>query len=379
MYYFKWPSLQSDLVDINLDGEYHILIEHEFPLLFITYQDNQYYLHYLIDKSSDTRRFILMPIGRMKLRALVTKGISLYDCIKAQSLRVYDLNSNDEVVLTGKINFDDIDINALPKEEAYLPAISNNIIDVLFGQENNKELVFILEGDKVTSNSIPFDDLSKFLSKTQKVVTDSANFYCEEKAINNSINSEMNVIATNAASFAINSKVIDKNVLNAIEEVIPIYTNKFINLTFEEIYDILDILPTDLSQSLFDYYKFISKNNYESIIKIKNKSLYLNKEYVIKIKENINGANYIRKETFTSKGYLVGGNVITSFFYFLNAEDNKAIKGHFSKDYIETHAPRITLDRKKLWKAKIELSIEYKFSEFKKIYEILDLEEISQT
>ena len=380
MYNFKWPLLQSVLTDINIELDYDVLIEVDIPLLYITKSFNQYFLHYLIDEDRDLEKFryLYIPISKMKIRALVTNGITLFNCINTNNLYIYDLDLEDNILFTARIEYNEIDFKALPKKDSLLPPLSQGIIDKLYGVENNKELVFILEGDKVNHHTIPFNDLSTYLNRTQQVVTDSASYYYDENNMGVPINSELRVISTNAASFAINTNAIDKNILKAIEEIIPKYTEIFINSDKEAIYDILDILPTKLSQSLFDYYKFILKNDYESIIKIKTKSLYLNKDYVKIIKANINGADYTREESITAIGYLVGGNINTKSFYFINKEDNKAIQGHFSKDYIDTHPSTLTLDNKKIWKAKFKLSIEYKFSDFKKTYELLELEEVTK-
>jgi len=380
MYYFKWPLLQTSLVDINIDENHIVLIEDEIPLLYLTKNLNQYYVHYLIDEDDDLekRRYLYFPISTMKIRALITNGISLFDCLKSDYLLIYDLGKENNLLFKATIKYEYIEREALPDYDSYLPPISDNIIDILFGKDNNKELVFILEGDNVKQHTIPFNDLSTYLVRTQQVVTDSASYYYEENDIGTPINSELRVISTNAASFAINTNAIDKNLLKAIEEIIPKYTEIFINSDKQAIYDMLDILPTKLSQSLFDYYKFILKNDYESIIKIKSKSLYLNQDYVKIIKANINGADYIREESITAIGYLVGGNINTKAFYFINKENNKAIQGHFSKDYSDTHPSTLTLDNKKIWKAKFKLSIEYKFSDFKKTYELLELEEVTK-
>ena len=378
MYYFKWPLLQSSLVDININQNYIVLVEDEIPLLYVTKSLNQYYLHYLIDEDDDAqkRRYLYLPIKKMKIRALVTRGISLLDCLKSDNLIIYDLGKEDNFLLKANIKYEDINKEALPENDSYLPPISDNVIDILFGIENNKELVFILEGDRVNHHTIPFNDLSTYLNRTQQVVTDSASYYYDENNIGVPINSELRVISTNAASFAINTNAIDKNVLKAIEEIIPKYTEIFIKSDKQAIYDILDILPLKLSKSLFDYYKFILKNDYESIIKIKTKSLYLSKDYVKIIKAHINGADYTREEFITAVGYLVGGNINTKSFYFIKKEDNKAIQGHFSKDYVDTHPSTLILDNKKIWQAKFKLSIEYNFSDFKKTYELLELEEV---
>jgi len=378
MYNFKWPLFQSLSTDINIELGYDILIEADIPLLYITKSFNQYFLHYLIDEDNDLEKFryLYIPISKMKIRALVTNGITLFNCINTDNLYIYDLDLEDNILFTARIKYNEIDSKALPKKNSLLPPLSQEIIDKLYGVENNKELVFILEGDKVNQHTIPFNDLSTYLNRTQQVVADSANYYYDENNMGVPINSELRVISTNAASFAINTNAIDKNILKAIEEIIPKYTEIFINSDKQAIYDILDILPIKLSQSLFDYYKFIMKNDYESIIKIKTKSLYLNKDYVKIIKAHINGADYTREEAITAVGYLVGGNINTKSFYFINKEDNKAIQGHFSKDYIDTHPATLTLDNKKIWKAKFKLSIEYKFSDFKKTYELLELEEV---
>ncbi|MCB4782064.1 MAG: hypothetical protein LGB70_04380 [Sulfurovum sp.] len=380
MYTFKWPLLQSVLTEINIDLEYEVLIEIDIPLLYITKSDNQYFLHYLIDEDRDLKklRYLYIPISKMKIRALVTNGITLFNCIDTDNLHIYDLDLDDNILFIARIDYNKIDLDALPKKDSLLPPMSQGIIDKLYGVENNKELVFILEGDKVNQHTIPFNDLSTYLVRTQHVVTDAASYYYDENDMGVPINSELRVVSTNAASFAINSRAIDKNTLKAIEEVIPKYTEIFINSDKEIIYEILDTLPTKLSQSLFDYYKFILNNDYESIIKIKTKSVYLNKDYVKIIKANINGADYIREETITKVGYLVGGNINTKSFYFLNKEDNKAIRGHFSKDYIDTHSSTLILDNKKIWKAKFKLSIQYKFSDFKKTYELLELIEVTK-
>lgn len=380
MYYFEWPLLQSSLVDININQNYTLLIEDDIPLLYVTKSLNQYYLHYLIDEDADTqrRRYLYLPITNMKIRALVTRGLSLIDCLKSDDLIIYDLGKEDNLLFKASIKYKDISTEALPESDSYLPPVSDNVIDILFGKDNNKELVFILEGEKVRNHIIPFHDLSSYLLNTQQVVTDSTSYYCEENDITSPINAELGVIATNAASFAINTKTVDKTVVKAIGEIIPKYTREFINFNDKDIYEILDTLPTKLSQSLFSYYKFIFKNDYETIIKVKNNSLYLNKEYVKKIKKNINSANYVREETITSKGYLLGGNLKTNSFYFVSSDANKTIKGHFSEEYLKTHpSETLTLSESQLWKAKFKMSIQYKFSEFKKIYELIELEQIS--
>ena len=380
MYYFNWPPLQTSLSDINIDENRIVLIEDEIPLLYLTKNLKQYYVHYLIDEDDDLekRRYLYFPISTMKIRALITNGISLFDCLKSDYLLIYDLGKGNNLLFKATIKYESIVKEALPDYDSYLPPISDNIIDVLFGNDNNKELVFILEGDNVKKHTIPFNDLSTYLVRTQQVVTDSASYYYKENDIGTPINSELRVISTNAASFAINTNAIDKNLLKAIEEIIPKYTEIFINSDKQAIYEILDILPTKLSQSLFDYYKFILKNDYESIIKIKSKSLYLNKDYVKIIKANINGADYIREESITAIGHLVGGNINTKAFYFIDKENNKVIQGRFSKGYSDTHPLTLTLDNKIIWKAKFKLSIEYKFSDFKKTYKLLELEEVTK-
>ncbi len=381
MYNFRWPLLQSVLTDnINIELDYNVLIESDIPLLYITKDFNQYFLHYLIDEDYDLKKFryLYIPISKMKIRALVTNGITLFKCINTDNLYIYDLDLDDKIVLTAKIEYNDIDLEALPQQDTLLPPMSQEIIDKLYGVENNRDLVFILEGDKVKRHTIPFNDLSTYLNRTQQVVTDSTSYYYEENNIQTPLNSELRVLSTNAASFAINTKAIDENILKAIEEIIPKYTEVFINSNNEVIYDILDTLPIKLTQSLFDYYKFILKNDYESIIKIKTKSLYLNKDYVKIIKANVNAADYIREETLTKVGYLVGANIQTNSFYFLTLEDNKSIQGHFSQEYIDMHGSTLILDKQKKWKAKFKSSIEYKFSDFKKTYELLELEKIDK-
>jgi len=202
MYYFKWPLLQSSLVDININQNYIVLVEDEIPLLYVTKSLNQYYLHYLIDEDDDAqkRRYLYLPIKKMKIRALVTRGISLLDCLKSDNLIIYDLGKEDNLLLKANIKYEDINKEALPENDSYLPPISDNVIDILFGIENNKELVFILEGDKVNHHTIPFNDLSTYLNRTQQVVTDSASYYYDENNIGVPINSELRVISTNTAS-----------------------------------------------------------------------------------------------------------------------------------------------------------------------------------
>lgn len=376
MMYFNWPRLQSSLTDaISINNHLVTLIEHDGPLLFVTTNTNKdtYFLNYLIDEDEDKdiRRFLHIQISHMKLRALVTQGITLYDCLNTNNLYIFDLDYSSEIILSAEINFEMLDKEALPASNELLPELSKNIVEALFGFESS-DLCFILSGSNVEHHSMSFDKLSKYLNGAQKITSETVVFYCETNNLQQPIDTELRVTSHKAASFAINTYVKDNIVLEALINTLPKYTEMFLTLNSTEIYNILDEIPTSFAKSLFSYFNIINNNKFESIIKIKNKSFYLDREKIKLIKENIDNAKYIREEHINSTGYLIGGNIKTEHFYFIDKDTNETFRGHISEDYSSSHTT-LTLSDTQLRKAKFKLSIKYKFNSFVQEYELLEL------
>jgi hypothetical protein len=374
--YFKWPKMQSTIVDsISIETHVVTLIEHNGPLLYVTKHSSLFFLNYLIDEDEEKliRRFLHIPISHMKLRALVTQGVSLFNCLQSDILYIYDLDKTSDVLLTAQINFQDIDETALPIANEYLPELSNDIINKLFGFES-EELCFILSGKNLENHSMSFEKLSKFLINSQQIATEATNFYCEQKELQFPPITDLRVTTHKAASFAINTRAENSIVLDALSKILPEYTHRLMTLNSSEIYNLLDTLPVNFARSLFEYYKLTLRNHYESIIKIRNKSFYLNTDSVKTIKKNVNDAKYIREEILHITGFLIGGNVKTNYFYFIDKELNIVYRGRISDDYSSNHADLILSD-KKVRKATIKLSTNFKFSKFVQIYELQELSE----
>lgn len=372
--YFSWPKLQTLITDnIQIDNLIVILIQHDEALLFVTKNDGKYFLNYLIDEDETQRRYLYVPISHMSLRALVTQGISLFECLKSENLFIYDLNNNSEISFAAIVNFDSISEDALPEPYELLPELTQSIIDKIFNFEST-DLCFILSGENLNNHSIPFEKLSKFLLNAQKVSSEATSYYCMQHGFGIPSETELRVTTHQAASFAINTYVRDNVILDAINEVIPTFTQKLLSSNPTQMYDLLDSIPTSFAQSIFAYYNTILSNKYESIIKIKNQSFYLNTNRILRIKENVNNANYIREEIINSKGYLVGGNIKTNYFYFVDKENGITYKGRISEEYLSVHRSKsLFLSDQKIQKAKFRLSIEFKFSKFNQFYELLEL------
>jgi hypothetical protein len=373
--YFKWPKLQSSMVDnISIKEYIATLIEHNGPLLYITKNSHTFFLNYMIDEDEEkqTRRFLHVPISHMKLRALVTQGIPLRDCLQAENLYIYDLDRDSGVVIAAQIEYQNIDDDALPNAKEYLPQLSDEIIDVVFGFKSD-DVCFILSGRSLENHSMSFDKLSKFLIGTQQIATEATNFYCEQNTLEIPSEIELRVTAPQAASFAINTRVMNDVVLDAISTIIPEYTERLLTQNSRSIYSLLDTVPVSFAQSLFEYYKLTLRNHYESIIKIKNKSFYLNIDRVKQIKKNVNDAKYIREEVVNATGYLVGGNIKTNYFYFIDKESKITYRGRISEDYSSTHNSSLTLSDTKIRRAKFNLSTKFRFGKFEQIYELLEL------
>lgn len=375
--YFSWPKLQTLITDnIQIDNLIVTLIQHNEPLLFVTKNNSKYFLNYLIDEDEVQRRFLYVPISHMSLRALVTRGISLFECLKSENLFLYDLNINSQISFTANVDFDDISEDALPAPYELLPELSQNVIEILFDFEST-DLCFILSGENLDNHTMSFDKLSKFLLNAQKVSSEATNYYCLQHSFNIPFDTELRVTTHQAASFAINTYVKDDVILDAINEVIPTFTQKLLTSNSTQMYNLLDSIPTSFAQSLFTYFNTILSNKYESIIKIKNQSFYLNTSRILRIKENVNNANYIREETINSIGYLVGGNIKTNYFYFVDKENGITYKGRISEEYSSVHESKsLFLSDQKIQKAKFRLSIEFKFSKFNQFYELLELSDV---
>lgn len=374
--YFNWPKLRPSLTDaININERVVTLIEHDEPLLFVTKKENIYFLNYLIDEDEDKdiRRFLHVKISHMQLRALVTQGITLYNCLNTDNLYIYDLDYLSNIILSVEVKFEQLDKEALPISSEYLPELSESVIETLFGFEAS-DLCFILSGSNVENHSMSFDKMSKYLNGAQKIASEAAIFYCETKTLQPPVDMELRVLAPKSASFAINTYVKENIILEAINELLPKYTQLFSTSNSAEIYNILDEIPTSFAKSLFSYFNIIMSNKFESIIKIKNKSFYINAEQVKLIKNNVNNAKYIREEPINSTGYLIGGNLKTDHFYFIDKETQVTYKGKISENYSSSHETLILSD-KKIRKAKFMLSTKYKFSSFVEEYELLELTE----
>lgn len=375
--FFNWPKLQS-IAPYNIDVSNNIvitLIEHNGPLLFITKEENRYYLNYLIDESEneEERRFLHLPISHMKLRALVTQGITLYECLKSENIYIYDLNLKSEIIFYSKIKFEDLDLKALPIDDELLPKLSEDAINKVFGFKS-EPLCFILSNDSTKDHTMAFEKLSKYLENIQKVASETTSFYCDTNNIKMPYDTELRVTTYQAASFAINANSSNKLMITAIQDVLPKYTNMLLKSNHKEIYDLLDSIPTNFAKSLFSYFNLILNNKYETIIKVDNRSVYLNSGWVKEIKKNVNAANYIREEFINATGYLIGGNIKTNYFYFIAKEDEQTYRGRLSEEYTATH-PNLTLSETSLREAKFKLSIEFKFNSFEKKYELLELSE----
>lgn len=376
---FKWPPFQYLLPGNFTIGEIiYTLLEHEIPILYVSTKNNELFLNYFIDEDDDNSldRFINVPISKMKLRALVTGGVDLLSCLQCEQLYLYDVNWSGEVSFSTKVEFSKIPDEALPTEGVVLPEFSEEFIDEIFGFTSG-ELCFIVS-DNSTENTISFDKLSKFLSSTQKLALRSTIYYCDDYEIDSSnINTELQVVAHKAASFAIVSKVKDPIVLESIYSTFSKLTIAFLNYENDEIYDLLDRLPVKLAESIFEYYKQILENDYSSIIKIKNKSLYLDSSQAKTIKLKVNSSSYIRKETVYVTGYLLGVNVKTSYYYFEEKKNGIPYRGKFDPDYLNSHNS-FTVNSETLWKAKIEHCTEFKFSRFITTHTLKNLELVEE-
>lgn len=372
---FSWGNEQTIFKDdISYKNNIGTLLKHDIDILFISRSSKSYYLNFLIDEDEEKKfyRYLYIPISEMKLRALVTGGVTLYECLNIEEVIVYDLYHNFELFRCFCTKFDSIDEEALPEKEEFLPPISESIINKLFKFDTG-ELCFILSGNKVSNHTISFDKLSKFLIASQKLASDSTYFYCEENSINKPSSVELLVQAQNAASFAVTTIAKDSVTVTALEETMSTYTHKLLTLDTKEIYELLDNIPIYFAKSLFAFYNVVLSNKYESIVKTKKKSFYLNTEKIRQIKSRVNDAKYIREEPVeTKKGYLVGANIKTRYFYFIDDETGESFRGKISEDY-EEEFHKITLDDKKIRIAHFKKLVEFKFNDFVQSYELIDL------
>lgn len=375
---FSWPSYRRIIPGIFSPGNHLItFIEHEIPLLFLTVSDSSLHLNYSIDEDeeTDTIRYLHVPITKMQSRALATAGLSLYYCLEAENIHIYDVNLDGEISLTAELDFSEIPSDALPPKDEKIPPLSEKAIKDFLGFDTG-DLCFLLENEETQNNTLSFDKLSKFLNVTQKLASESTSYFCEKSNTSAvTVDSELRVVASKAASFAIVTTTKNEIVKDAISELIPEITNLFLNNSPEQLFNYLDSLPQTLILSFFNYCKQILNNKYESIITHKKGSLYLNHSDVDTLKNNVNNANYSRTEDFEAIGYLVGANLKTNYFYFEDIERNLFYKGYMSTEFAATHTSLTLSESMITWKAKFNVKTEFKFSNFKHSYELVSLDE----
>lgn len=372
---FNWEKLQTVMDDcINYKNHIATLLAHDVDILFISQFSNQYFLNFLVDEDEDKEllRYLNVPISTMQLRALVTGGATLYECLKVDNIFIYDLYQNTKLEKCYSLAFKNIDKEALPNKDELLPPISETIVKKLFDFDTGK-LSFILSGKSVSNHTISFEKLSKFLIASQDLASDTTKFYCEENDLKQPSNVELLVEAQQAASFAITTKAQDEIIIEALNEIMPKYTQNLLISTPSEVYNLLDrVSSINFLKSLFAFYNIVLSNKYESIIKTEKKSFYLNSDKVKQIKTSVNNANYARQEYITVIGYLVGGNIKTRYFYFLDKETKTSLSGKISEDY--PHAHTLDLSDKKIRTARFKKITKITFNKFIHTYELIELD-----
>lgn len=377
---FKWPKMQKLVFNPTFSDEVleYVLIEHEVDMLFVSKDKGTYYINYLIDEDIELHvlRYLCFEVSKMEVRALVTRGVSLYECMEDKAMFIYDVDSSDERAWY-PITFKKIPIEALPEKNALLPPMDDKIVKDIYGFSLG-EVCIIIDTNGEDNNLLPFSKLSKLLDCSQAVADAATTYYCEEYgAERSSISSVIQAEALQAASFAVLAKVSNEEVKKSISEILPRITLGLINKTQQQVYEILDHMPEVLARSFFEYYKFVLKNKVESIFYVDSKSFYLNEHRASKIKKNVNSANYVRESTENIKGYLVGANVKTGSFYFENQARTERIRGKVAEEFLDTHAS-ITIDESTLWSAKITKHTEFRFSNFKQSFTLHGLERVAE-
>lgn len=371
---FKWKKLQIVLNDcINYKNHIATLLTHDIDILFISQFSNQYFLNFLIDEDEDQEllRYLYVPISTMKLRALVTGGATLYECLKVDNVFVYDLYQNTKLEKCYSLAFKNIDENALPNKDELLPPISETIVKKIYGFDTGK-LSFILSGETVANHTISFEKLSKFLLVSQNLASDTTQAYCAENNLKQPSNLELRAEAQQAASFAITTKAHDDIIIEALNATMSKYTKNLLTSTPSEIYKLLDeVSSIDFLKSLFAFYSIVLSNKYESIIKTEKQSFYLNTDKVKQIKKSVNDAKYARQDHITATGYLLGGNIRTRYFYFFDKETKTSLSGKISEDYPNSHT--LDLSDKKIRTARFKRITKIKFNNFIHTYELIEL------
>ncbi|CAK8723293.1 MAG: hypothetical protein CDV28_10397 [Candidatus Electronema aureum] len=371
---FNWQDYRQKIPSFFSPGKHFLtLMEYEFPLLFISSAEESLYLNYFIDEDEcGIIRYLHVPISIMKIRALASGGIALYDCINAENIHIYDLNQDGNVSFVAELDFSNIPTDALPPKEEKIPALSKDIINsVLYGFDPG-ELCFILSSKTTSKHTLSFNKLSNFLKTTQNLVSKLPLY---NKAVDRCITSddyELSAVALKAASFAVTATTENESAKNAISTYIPEITNLFLKSSPDDIRRYFDLIPKELILAFFEYYKEILSNKYEFILQHKSGSMYLNYSDVEKIKRNVNNANYSKKEYLEKEGYLIGANLNTNSFYFEDIEKN-IYKGKMSSDFL-TSRSEVTLS-KITCNASFKIETEMKFSKFTHFYELLKIDE----
>ena len=370
---FNWQNYHQIIPSCFSAGKHFLtLIEHEFPLLFVSSKKECFYLNYFIDEDGyGIVRYLHVPISKMQIRVLASGDIALRDCLNSEKVQIYDIYQDGNVSFAAKINFSDIPSDALPPEGENIPALSIDVISKLYGF-NPGELCFVLSSKETENHTLSFNKLSNFLKSTQSLVA-KLPLYNKENNRTSSDDYELRAVALEAASFAIKASTENEKAKNAISVYIPEITNFFSKSTSEAIRDYLDILPKELSLAFFEYYKEILNNKYEFILQHNKGAMYLNYHDIEKIKRNIDNANYSKIEFLEKEGYLIGANLNTNAFYFEDTEKN-IYRGKMSDHFISSRS-EVTLS-KTACRASFKIEIQMKFSKFTHFHELLEIKEI---
>lgn len=370
---FHWQDYRQEIPGTFSRGKHFLtLMEYEFPLLFVSSAEENLYLNYFIDEDdSGIIRYLHVPISIMQVRALASGGLALYDCINTKDVHIYDVNQNGSISFVAELDFFSIPAEALPPEEEKIPALSKDIINSRLYDFDPGELCFILSSKDTLKNTLSFNKLSSFLKTTQDLVS-KLPLYKATPNCATSDDYELSAVALKAASFAVTATTENESAKNAISIYIPEITNLFSKSSSDEIRSHLASIPKELISALFQYYKEILNNKYESILQHKSGSMYLSYSDVEKIKRNVNNANYSKTEYIEKEGYLIGANLNTNYFYFEDTGKN-IYKGKMSPDFISSRS-EVTMS-KIIYRASFKIEIEMKFSKFTHYYELLKIEE----
>ncbi len=371
---FEWPSYRQK-ISFSPGVKFLTLMEYNFPLLFISKINEEFYLNYFIDDDDEWKiRYLHAPISMMKIRALASGSLALYECLNTENIHIYDIQDDGAVLFAAELNFSEIPVDALPPKEETIPPLSNDKIKELYGFELG-DLCFVLSNSDTEKHTLSFSKLSNFLKATQNIVSKLPLYNKYSNSLSNADDYELRAVALQAASFAITATTESECAKRVVATYLPEMVRIFSKNPPEIIYSYLHEMPKELIFSFFEYCKEILNNKYEFILKHSKGFMYMNHSVAEQIKINVNNANCSKTEEVEVAGYLIGANLNNNSFYFEDINSN-IYKGKMSKQFAESHS-EVKLS-KIACKALLRSEIEIKFSKFTNSYELLKLEDTKE-